>query len=143
MASTSMTAYYSSNNAIYSVPVNPFNGRAIGPVRNIAPDATDVDDFVITPDGDIYAALNTANELANIRALPGYHGSYGPVEVVAGDGTLKQLAGPSSVRIGRTIEDIQRGSLYIGTTDGVPEWTGGNWTVGGGGVRRIDVGGWI
>ena len=123
--------YYTSVADFYRISINP-DGTKAGNVATITNNAIGVDDFTFDLKGNVYMALNSQNKLG---FLPN---GEPPLSIVAG-GSLATLPGPSSARLGRTLEDLSRGSIYLSTTDGQTQYIYQNWTTGGT-ISRIDVG---
>ena len=94
------------------------------------------DDWTFDAKGNVFVAGNPNNWLGLLRATS--DGTFGPVEIVAGGTNRTDLLGPNTARFGVSDEDIERGSLYIGTSGGLPQYRSGIY-INGGGVYRVDT----
>ena len=129
-----------SQNTLNKIPVNLTTGKAAGPAVTLVNNATlaGPDDFCFDFDGNAWVASGTLNA---VELLP--KAAYGnadsvQVDVAAGGGHASRILGPTSTQFGIRAKDIKRGSLYVSSNGGVPQWMGKNWTMGGA-ISRIDT----
>ncbi|MCJ1376643.1 hypothetical protein MMC20_007886 [Loxospora ochrophaea] len=120
-------------NSLNRVPISA-NGSATGPAEVVAANITSPDDFILDTRGDVFVALDGANELAFLKRSGGK--SLFASDVIL-DGSLNStvLAGPTACVFSR---DGQ--ILYVSSSGGEGEYVTGNFTVAGR-VSRVDIGG--
>lgn len=119
------------------IPIDLSTGHATGPPVVLAKNTTlEPDDFTIDATGNIWAA----SQADFIAFLPdaAYTTTAATVEVVGGSPAQGPLQGPTSMMFGITAADLARGSLYVTSGNGIPQYLGRNWTAGGA-LSRIDT----
>lgn len=120
----------SGKGTLNAVAIDPVTGEKRGDVKVVTVGLTP-DDFELGEERDeAFVANGPSDQLLAVGPLRG--GAATTLKVIA------ELAGPTSVRWGRSRIDKARRSLYASTSGGLAQWIAGNVTVGGS-VSRIDL----
>ena len=123
------------------IPVDLRTGKATGPAVTLLNSTSFVgsDDWTFDFEGNAWVVNGASNDLSLLpRAAYGTADSVS-AEAVAGNTSPQVVLGPTSAQFGIRAEDLARGSLYISSNGGVPQYIGKNWTMGGA-ISRVDVG---
>lgn len=113
------------------MPIDPVTGEKRGEARVVAAGLLP-DDFELREEIEAFVCNATNDQLLVVGPLTGRGAAAPKVKVAA------ELAGPTSVRRGRSRVDQARRSLYVSTIGGFAQWVAGNVTVGGT-VSRVDL----
>jgi hypothetical protein len=98
-------------------------GQAVGDATLISDTALWIDDFAINANGTAFAAASFINQIVTI-------GPKGKVTPIAGNLNSTQIAQPTAVVMGRTPEDIAKGTIYVATAGGIGDPINGTVIVG-------------
>ena len=140
--------YANTNRATFNrIPIDVLTGTPTGSAQTLLQSDTSTifpDDFTFDFAGNAWL---TADILSELDFLGGAGNDPSPdakvaVEVVAGNPAASKVAGWTAAKFGTSLEDVQRGSLYVTTNGGPLNYLYKNWTDGGMLVRldTVDLG---
>ena len=99
----------------------------------LSPGIVFADDFAVSRKGGFFVTQNGPDQLSFVPPAGG------KATVLVGSNDQPGLKGPTSAAIGKRKGELRRGSLYVGTNDGLASYLSGNVTVRGT-ISRVDIG---
>ena len=122
------------------IPIDIKTGRATGPAVALLANKTTLagDDFTFDLKGNAWVVSGSSNEVYFLANAADPTNEPMSIDSVAIIGDPTQLLGLTSARFGISTEDRRRGSLYVTSNGGVPQYMEANWTMGGT-ISRVDL----